>query len=136
LATSLGYKPVVKEGLARCGDRFYGKKWLVTFTARQDMPPFRLSRKVARIPVDPTRRARGLTRQIKAVEQVASVPVKCVTVDSQSHLYLASKAMIPTHNSKATQRIDGVVASIMALDRAVRHESGPSIYETQGFDSL
>jgi phage terminase large subunit-like protein len=38
--------------------------------------------------------------------------------------------------AKATQRIDGVVSSIMALDRALRHESGPSIYETQGIDFL
>lgn len=39
--------------------------------------------------------------------------------------------------SKATQRIDGVVATIMALDRALRNEhTGTSLYETQGFDSL
>jgi len=28
------------------------------------------------------------------------------------------------------------VSSIMALDRAIRHETGPSIYETQGIDFL
>jgi len=34
--------------------------------------------------------------------------------------------------AKATQRIDGAVALIMALDRAIRHEGeGPSIYETK-----
>jgi phage terminase large subunit-like protein len=38
--------------------------------------------------------------------------------------------------AKATQRIDGVVSSIMALDRALRHESGPSIYETRGILTL
>jgi phage terminase large subunit-like protein len=37
---------------------------------------------------------------------------------------------------KSTQRIDGIVASVMALDRALRHEGGPSIYETQGIDVL
>jgi len=43
---------------------------------------------------------------------------------------------IKPDKSKSTQRIDGIVASVMALDRAIRHGSGASIYETQGFDSL
>ena len=43
---------------------------------------------------------------------------------------------IKPSKGKSTQRIDGIVASIMALDRALRHEGGPSIYETQGIDVL
>lgn len=39
------------------------------------------------------------TRYITGVNRVASVPVKCVQVDSPSHLYLAGPTMIPTHNS-------------------------------------
>lgn len=35
--------------------------------------------------------------------------------------------------AKATQKIDGMVALIMALDRAIRHQGeGPSVYETRG----
>jgi phage terminase large subunit-like protein len=36
--------------------------------------------------------------------------------------------------SKSTQKIDGIVAGIMALDRAMRHENdeGPSVYEERG----
>ena len=37
--------------------------------------------------------------KVVAVEPVESVPVRCVEVDNADHLYLASKAMIPTHNS-------------------------------------
>ena len=33
------------------------------------------------------------------VRPVPSVPVRCVEVDNRDHLYLASRAMIPTHNS-------------------------------------
>jgi replicative DNA helicase len=33
------------------------------------------------------------------VRPIASVPVRCVEVDSVDHLYLASHALIPTHNS-------------------------------------
>jgi phage terminase large subunit-like protein len=34
--------------------------------------------------------------------------------------------------NKSTERIDGIVASIMALDRAIRHENAPSVYEQRG----
>lgn len=37
---------------------------------------------------------------------------------------------------RSTQRIDGMVALIMALDRAQRHESAPSVYETRGILDL
>jgi replicative DNA helicase len=36
---------------------------------------------------------------IVAVRPVDSVPVRCVEVDNDSHLYLAGPTMIPTHNS-------------------------------------
>jgi phage terminase large subunit-like protein len=38
-------------------------------------------------------------KEIVAVEPVPSVPVRCVQVDSPSHLYLAGEGMVPTHNS-------------------------------------
>lgn len=36
---------------------------------------------------------------ITDVRPIPSVPVRCVEVDNQDHLYLAGRAMIPTHNS-------------------------------------
>jgi len=36
---------------------------------------------------------------ITDVRPIPSVPVRCVEVDNADHLYLASRAMIPTHNS-------------------------------------
>lgn len=36
---------------------------------------------------------------VAAVRAVPSVPVRCVQVDNTDHLYLAGRAMIPTHNS-------------------------------------
>ncbi len=47
-------------------------------------------------------RAGTRSRYIVDVRPVASVPVRCVTVDSPDHLYLAGRAMIPTHNSTAS----------------------------------
>ncbi|MCV7014157.1 replicative DNA helicase [Mycolicibacterium madagascariense] len=42
-----------------------------------------------------------LTRGVHVawVRAVASVPVRCVEVDNESHLYLAGEGMVPTHNS-------------------------------------
>jgi replicative DNA helicase len=38
-------------------------------------------------------------RFIKSVERVDSVPVRCVQVDNDAHMYLATRSMVPTHNS-------------------------------------
>jgi len=43
--------------------------------------------------------ARSGSRFIVDVRPIASVPVRCVEVDNASHMYLASRAMVPTHNS-------------------------------------
>jgi replicative DNA helicase len=41
----------------------------------------------------------GGHRDVIAVLPVQSVPVRCVQVDNDDHLYLATRSMIPTHNS-------------------------------------
>src|SRR5262249_31324954 len=38
-------------------------------------------------------------RFVMEVRPVESVPVRCVQVDNDAHLYLAGRSMIPTHNS-------------------------------------
>ncbi|MBI1349559.1 MAG: replicative DNA helicase [Actinomycetales bacterium] len=43
--------------------------------------------------------ARRTSRFVTAVERVPSVPVKCIEVGNASHMYLAGRSMIPTHNS-------------------------------------
>ena len=40
-----------------------------------------------------------MRRAITAIRPVPSVPVRCITVDSPDHLYLAGESMIPTHNT-------------------------------------
>jgi replicative DNA helicase len=37
--------------------------------------------------------------QIDAVRRMRGVPVRCVQVDNDAHLYLAGRGMVPTHNS-------------------------------------
>ncbi len=36
---------------------------------------------------------------IKNIQKVESVPVKCIQVDNENHLFLCGKTMIPTHNT-------------------------------------
>lgn len=59
-------------------------------------------------------------RQIVAVRPVASVPVKCLAVDSPSRLFLAGDGMVATHNSNLDCRIAqgrmDTIASTMVLD--------------------
>ncbi|MBC6456449.1 replicative DNA helicase [Actinomadura sp. HBU206391] len=43
--------------------------------------------------------ARAGSRTITSVRPVRSVPVRCVQIDHPDHLYLATRSMIPTHNS-------------------------------------
>lgn len=42
---------------------------------------------------------------IKITKLEHKVPIKCIQVDNQSHLYLIGKSMIPTHNSLETSLI-------------------------------
>ncbi|MBO0835512.1 MAG: replicative DNA helicase, partial [Actinobacteria bacterium] len=73
--------------------------YTVTFTTGDDV--FRATRKRL---THQRRRPTGVAAQTRqrviiAVRRVASVPVRCVQVDAPDSLYLASRSMIPTHNS-------------------------------------
>jgi len=41
------------------------------------------------------------SRRIVAIEPCESVPVCCISVDTPSHLYLAGRQMVPTHNTES-----------------------------------
>lgn len=58
-------------------------------------------------------------REIVAVRPRASVPVRCIQVDSPSSLYLASRAFIPTHNSK--------MLAVIAIWWAITRPAGRAI---------
>jgi replicative DNA helicase len=64
-------------------------------------PIFRLPRKASRLgaTVSTHTNGRHTRRAIVAIEEVPSVPVRCIAVRSESHLFLAGRSMIPTHNT-------------------------------------
>lgn len=96
LICSLGYKPTITSGDAKLNGRVVGTKYRVVFSPTENV--FKLDRKNKRI-TNTNRTTRAKRRFIVKVEEISSVPVQCIVVDSPSHVFLASKNMIPTHNS-------------------------------------
>lgn len=99
LIRGLGFKPMVTQHRATLKGIDCGPKWHIAFKAYSDTPVFLLPRKRDRQNSNPEKITRSRTRQIVSVDPVDSVPVRCISVDSPSHLFLAGKGMIPTHNS-------------------------------------
>lgn len=86
----------------------------ITFTAYRDaMPVFRLARKLAIQPAAGAQAIRQRSRYIVDIQSIASVPVRCITVDSPSHLYLAGRELVPTHNTTAANL--GMIRQIYKL---------------------
>ena len=115
LLVSQGLKPTVVTAQPSCmykGERVLGNpSWRIGFTAYAEAPVFNLSRKRARLRGREGRRpSETERRRIVAVEQIESVPVRCIQVDSPRHLYLAGRAMIPTHNSELLLNLIGYFA--------------------------
>jgi replicative DNA helicase len=96
LIVSLGYRCSLVRKRVKGRTEASSTAYTLTFSTTDDL--FRLERKRL---THKERRGPGRTgrRFIVAVRPVASVPVRCVAVDSPDSLYLASRAMVPTHNS-------------------------------------
>jgi len=96
LIVSLGYRCSLTTKLVKGRTAVSSTAYTLTFSTTDEV--FRLERKRL---LHKERRGPGRTgrRLITAVRPVPSVPVRCVEVDSADHLYLASRSMVPTHNS-------------------------------------
>lgn len=101
LVTSLGYRcGTTAKRLAGRTERSSSPSTVhvVTFTAADEV--FRLERKRHLHAARRKTGARRPTRRfVTGVREVPSVPVRCVEVEHPDHLYLASRSMVPTHNS-------------------------------------
>ena len=62
-------------------------------------------------------------RAVVAVRPITSVPVRCVQVDNADHMYLAGRAMIPTHNS--------TLALDIARSAAIKHSHPTAIFSLE-----
>ncbi|WKW86005.1 terminase large subunit [Gordonia Phage JonJames] len=74
-----------------------GGYWKVSWTPRR-VNPFALARKAERItPTPDDRRAKWVN--VESIREVESVPVRCIAVDSEDHLFLAGRSCKATHNT-------------------------------------
>lgn len=103
LVVSLGWKAFRSTKAATLDGRTVGTVYRLQF--RPDRPVFRLARKTARLGQAVGQRSRHTQRTIVAIDPVPPVATRCVRVDSPTHLFLAGRAMVPTHNSHIASRI-------------------------------
>jgi replicative DNA helicase len=99
LACSLGHKPgPIRHRFVPLADGGSVSTWHLCWAPLD--PVFRLPRKAERLAALSRHPAgRPARRYVVAIREVEPVPVRCVAVDSPSHLYLAGESMIPTHNT-------------------------------------
>ena len=114
LAISLGFKVTRHSRIPVLNGKEYPRSYRVWFNPT--LPVFRLPRKLAR---QKLAKVRSCTwhRFIVEVKPRESVPVKCIQVASPSHLYLAGKSCIPTHNTSL-----GIIEELHA---AMNHKNYP-----------
>ncbi len=98
LVHGLGYRTGFSSRAVRGRRPESSTAFTITFTTSDEVFALerkRLVHKERATRTTPRRRARFITD----VRPAPSVPVRCVEIAHPSHLYLASRSMIPTHNS-------------------------------------
>ena len=97
LVRTMGIKAMLRRGRATLNGKDCGEKHRVCFTTSGEV--FRLPRKRDRAAAQPRLKSRCGNRIIVSVEPTESVPVRCISVDHPSHLYLVGEEFVPTHNT-------------------------------------
>jgi hypothetical protein len=98
LIRGLGFKATIRQKESWRYDVQYQDKYVIMFST--SIPVFRLARKLENMKANHTTRVTH--RYIKNIEQIETKPMRCITVDSPSHLYLVTRAFIATHNTVDT----------------------------------
>lgn len=122
LVHSLGYRTGWSTRTVRGRSAESSTAFTITFTTDDDVFALerkRLVHKERRRPSTPRLRQ----RMVVSVEPIESVPVRCVEIDHPEHLYLASRSMIPTHNS--TLGIDIVRSA------AIKHNQAAVVFSLE-----
>lgn len=107
LVVSLGMKASKNKRPAKLYGVEYGTSYRITFTPL--LPAFGLPRKAqawTTLTGSVTHKYQRGHRYIRSVEEGPIVPMRCITVDSPSSLYLAGRGMIPTHNTRALEVLE------------------------------
>lgn len=136
LVRSLGYKATLREFRATIDGRDAGPMWRVQFSASQDVSPFQMPRKSAKIRPRQSRVTRSQYNAIVAIEPVASRPTRCITVAHESSMYLVGRGFVPTHNTAQEMflRMRMLVEGSDALRRRVKKI--PTSHGEEGIELL
>jgi len=122
LVVSLGYRASMSTRRVAGRTAQSSVAYILNFTALDDV--FALTRKALRHKELRDRQfTRHKSRFIVAVRPIESVPVRCIEVDNDSHLYLAGRSMIPTHNS--TLGLD------IARSAAIKHKQAAVVFSLE-----
>jgi len=97
LAMSLGLRPRKRKHHGYLPDGRDYEFFQVSFQAYKDCSPFKLKRKHSLCSTG--KRFGSLRRIVQSIEDVESIPVSCIQVDSEDGLYLVGRNLVPTHNS-------------------------------------
>jgi hypothetical protein len=92
LLSSLGIKSNIRR--KKIEENYYHT---VSFSTKERV--FNLPRKIKNINSTKLVRKQESRHYIHKIEKVDSVPVACIQVDSEDHLFLCGRTFIPTHNS-------------------------------------
>lgn len=122
LVRSLGYKATLREFRARLNGSDAGPMYRVQFSASQDISPFKLPRKTAKIRAKQSRATRSCYNAIVDIRRVESRPTRCITVAHESAMYNVGRGFIPTHNTCAEgfRRVLYLIENAPDLDRQVK----------------
>lgn len=134
LISSLGIKCRIQRKKSMQYNVQYKDKYQVIFSTNK--PVFRLKRKLKNLNYKNSTKKHH--RFIKSIESIDPIPMRCITVDSPSHLYLVTRSFIPTHNTVDGALFDevqdmpdiaiGAVTKILAQSRYGARGSGVQVY--------
>lgn len=92
LVASLGMKPRMR------GKTINGQVYHTVVFSTTKYNVFKLTRK-SKIQERCLGHQKNLNFYIKEIRETKSVPVRCIQVDNESHMFLCGRSMIPTHNT-------------------------------------
>lgn len=97
LIKSLGIKTKININESWLYDKRHKDRYRITFTTK--LPVFKLKRKLCNLRLNKSQLSKTEHRFIVSINRIISKPMRCITVDSASHLFLVTRSFIPTHNT-------------------------------------
>jgi len=118
LLSSLGIKHSIKMKEGKIGDVSYGNFFYILFFTDKTLPCFRLERKFNRLKDRLSSRMKN--KSIVSIKEIPVEPMRCISVDHESKLYLSGDRMTATHNT--------TYASVLALYALTKGEYDAEVY--------